>query len=118
MYLSSSGRDLVYLLEGILHGELAASTATATTSRAGGIITGGAADTTAATTTTATGGVLEAAAGARWNELAQQRRALLARLEVLDRTDRDMAERFVELRRAMQCTTPELERFWAQVWAE
>eukprot|EP00750_Incisomonas_marina_P030485 INCI7524.1.p1 GENE.INCI7524.1~~INCI7524.1.p1 ORF type:complete len:226 (-),score=48.97 INCI7524.1:202-879(-) len=91
MYLSASGRDLVYLLEGILHGELASTSENDNT--------------------------LQRAAQGRADTLTQQRQLLLQRLDVLDKTDRELMARFADLKGAMQCTTPELEQFWAQVWS-
>jgi len=94
MYLSSSGRDLVYLLEGILRGELAAEKSAPP---------------------------LDALAvddAARWEALDHQRRLLLERLDVLDQTDQELMQRFTDLQRAMKCTTPELEHFWKKVWTQ
>lgn len=81
----------MYLLEGILHGELASTSEHDNT--------------------------LQRAAEGRADALTQQRELLLQRLDVLDKTDRELMARFADLKGTMQCTTPELEQFWAQVWS-
>mgnify|MGYP000247337520 CR=1 FL=1 len=118
--MTSSGRDVTNLLARLLEQELevqqqalhhlssSSSSSSSSSASSASLSVGG---------STADVGYQELL-DAREADLGARRELLLERLDVLQQADEDLLRRFTALQQAMSCTTPELDKFWAQVWLE